>query len=366
MINLKFKELSTININSFIFCEKMDLVEDFFTKIEVPKVISIIGLAKNVSKTTTLNYIIRNIGKNYVLGLTSIGRDGEKYDVITDLPKPQIYVKKGTYVVTAKQCYEESKIPFELIKNTGFNTPLGEVMILKAQGNGYIELAGPSINNQLKKICSELKDLGCDLILVDGAFDRKSYSTPLISDATIISTGVSVSRNMKEVVDLTVHTINLLSLGREKNERTINLANEIIKKSKIGIINNNNSIKFLEAETALDSSKEIIDNIDEHSKYIIIKGAITDKFLEELMRSTKKYKEFIILVVDGTKLFLSNKTIKKFQKKGGVIKVLKSIDIIAVTINPTSPDGYEFDKEVFLKSLTEALRIPVYNLGVND
>jgi len=141
MVNLKFKEVRIININSIIFCEKMDLVKDYFTNIETPKVISIIGLAKNVSKTTTLNYIIKNIGEHYVLGLTSIGRDGEKYDVITDLPKPQIYVKKGTYVVTTRQCFEDSNIKFEVIKNTGFNTPLGEVMILKAQGNGYIELA---------------------------------------------------------------------------------------------------------------------------------------------------------------------------------------------------------------------------------
>jgi len=344
----------------------MDLVKDFFTKIKTPKVISIIGLAKNVSKTTTLNYIIRNIGENYVLGLTSIGRDGEKYDVITDLPKPQIYIKKGTYVVTASQCFEESKIKFEVIRSTGFNTPLGEVMILKARGDGYIELAGPSINSQLKKICSELKDLGCDLILVDGAFDRKSYSTPLLSDATIISTGASVSRNMNEVIDSTVHTINLLNLEKEKNEETINLAKEIIKKSKIGIINKNNSIKLLKIATALDSTQDIIRNLDEHSKYIIINGAITDKLLEDLMRSTQKYKEITILVVDGTKLFLSNKTIKKFQKKGGVIKVLKSINIIAVTINPTSPNGYKFDKDAFLKSLTEVLMIPVYNLGVND
>ena len=72
------------------------------------------------------------------------------------------------------------------------------------------------------------------------------------------------------------------------------------------------------------------------------------------------------MVTDGTKLFLSNKILTKFQKKGGIIKVLKSINIIAVTINPTSPNGYEFDKEIFLKSLTEVLTIPVYNLGVND
>ncbi|KKN09532.1 hypothetical protein LCGC14_1045690 [marine sediment metagenome] len=344
----------------------MDIIKDFFTNIESPTVISIIGLAKNVSKTTTLNYIIRNIGENYVLGLTSIGRDGEKYDVITNLPKPQIYVKKGTYVVTAKQCLEDSKIEFEVIKNTGYNTPLGEVMILKAQGDGYIELAGPSINKQLSKICVELKNLGCDLVLVDGAFDRKSYATPLISDATIISTGASVSSNMSDVVDLTIHTINLLNSEQEMNEETINLSKEIMIKSKIGIINRTHSIKFLNVTTALDSAQDIIENLDEDSNYVVINGAITDKLLEDLMRSTQKYKGITFLVADGTKLFLSNNMIKKFQKKGGIIKVLKSINIIAVTINPTSPNGYEFNKNKFLKSLTEELTIPVYNLGVND
>ncbi len=366
MIKLKFKEIRIIIINSIISCMKMDLFIDYFTKIETPKVISIIGLAKNVSKTTTLNYIIRNINESYVLGLTSIGRDGEKYDVITDLPKPQIYIKYGTYVVTARQCFEESKIKFEVIKSTGFNTPLGEILILKAQANGYIELAGPSINNQLKKICTDLKNLGCDLILLDGAFDRRSYSTPLISDATIISTGASVSRNMKEVIDLTVHTIKLLNLEQELDKKILKSSEKIIGKFKIGTISKTNSIEILKVATALDSAQYIIDSIDEDSNYIVISGAITDKFLEDLMRSTQKYKGLTFLVSDSTKLFLSEKILEKFQKKGGIIKVLNPIKIIAVTINPTSPNGYEFDKDVFLKSLAEELKIPVYNLGVND
>ena len=239
-------------------------------------------------------------------------------------------------------------------------------MILKAQGDGYIELAGPSINNQLKKICMELKNLNCDLILVDGAFDRRSYATPLISDATIISTGASVSRNMNVVIELTVHTINLLNIEQERNEVALNLSKQIIEKLKIGIINRNHSVKFLKIATALDSAQKITENLDDDSKYVVINGAITDKLLDDLMSSTQKYKGITFLVTDGTKLFLSNKILTKFQKKGGIIKVLKPINIIAVTINPTSPNGYVFDKEIFLKSLTEVLTIPVYDLGVND
>ncbi len=344
----------------------MDFLSEVMNRIDHHKIISIIGLAKNVSKTTTLNYIIRNIGEQITLGLTSIGRDGEKYDVITELPKPQIYVKKGTFVVTALQCLEESKIEYEIIKKSGFNTPLGEVMIVKVLSEGYIELAGPSINRQLLVICSELRSLGCDLILVDGAFDRRSYATPLISDATILSTGASVSRNMKEVIDLTTHTINLLNLESEKNKRIRNLSEIILKESKVSIVDKNYEVHSLNVVTALDAAKEIGTNLDEDSQYVIIKGAITDKLLEDLMKSTQKYKGITFLVEDGTKLFLSQRTTKKFLKKGGILKVLNPINIIAITINPTSPNGYNFDKNKFLSLLQEKLEIPVYNLGVND
>jgi len=344
----------------------MDLIKYFLENVKLHKIVSIIGLAKNVSKTTTLNYLIKNLKGRYRLGLTSIGRDGEKYDVITQLPKPRIFIEKGTYVATAKECFENSKIPMELMKNTRITTPLGEVLILKALGSGLIELAGPSINTYLYKICLDLKNLGCDIILVDGAFDRRSYATPIITDATILSTGASVSRSMQEVINLTTHTIKLLTLENEKNEEIVKISKEVLKNSKIGIINSNDTVKTLDVLTSLDAAKEIIDNLDTSSKYAVINGPITDKLLEDLMKSTEKYKGLTFLVEDGTRLFLSKKTLEKFQKKGGILKVLYPINILAITINPTSPYGYNFNKNEFLRLLKENIKLPIYDLGVNN
>ncbi|MCK4380501.1 MAG: hypothetical protein KAW51_05125 [Candidatus Lokiarchaeota archaeon] len=338
---------------------------NFLNEINKCKIISIIGLAKNVSKTTTLNYIIKNL-EGYRLGLTSIGRDGEKYDVITQLPKPRIFIKMGTIIATARQSFEASEVKMELLKKTEFNTPLGEILILKALSDGLIELAGPSINKYLQEICLELKNLGCDLILIDGAFDRRSYATPSISDATILSTGASVSEDMQNVINLTVHTIELLNLESEVDQQTIEIAQEILKKSKVGIIDNKNSIKLLDVLTPLDSARDIANILDENSKYIIIKGALTDKSIEDLMSLTDKYKEITILVEDATKLFLSKKIKNKFQKKGGIIKVLNPIKVIAVTINPTSPLGYRFEKNTFLNLMKKNLNVPVYDLGVDN
>ena len=341
-------------------------MSDIIDRILNFRIITIIGLAKNVSKTTTLNYLIKNLKGKIKLGLTSIGRDGEKYDVITELPKPRIYIEQGTIVATAEDCYKKSKIPMEMLKKTGISTPLGEVLILKATGNGLIELAGPSINTYLYQICLDLKQLGCDIILIDGAFDRRAYATPLISEATILSTGASVSRNITDVVNLTRHTINLLTLKREENQEILSIAKDLLKKAKVSIINLDNSTKILDVITSLDSAGEIIQELDNKSKYLVINGAVTDKLLNDLLKTTEKYKEIIFLVEDATKLFLSEKIMNKFNKKGGILRVIYPINIVALTINPTSPYGYEFSKDKFLNLLKKEIKIPIYDLGVNN
>jgi hypothetical protein len=341
----------------------MDSRSDFFNKLSNYKVISIIGLAKNVSKTTTLNHILKFLQGNHTIGLTSIGRDGEKYDIITNLPKPRILIDKGTYFATAQQSLDNCEIKAEVIKKTGINTPMGEVLIAKAINSGLIELAGPSISTQLPQVCNELKRLGCEIILIDGAFDRRSYATPLISEATIISTGASVSEDMKKVIDLTIFTLELLTLQNETNHEILGLAKKIIEDNNIGFINKDNTVKKLDLPTALDAAEEIRENLDENSKYVVIKGALTNKLLEDLMRITNKYKNLTFLVEDGTKLFLSKNIFNKFHKKGGFIKILNPIKVIAITINPTSPDGLNFDKEKFLKLLEEKVNVPVYDLG---
>jgi len=107
--------------------------EDFpallINAVKKNKVISIIGLAKNVSKTTTLNHIINLLKHKRTIGVTSIGRDGEPYDAITELPKPKIIIEKGTIFATAEQSLKNSDIETEFVKNTDFTTPLGNINI---------------------------------------------------------------------------------------------------------------------------------------------------------------------------------------------------------------------------------------------
>ncbi len=349
-----------------VFFLLISSLEELSKEVEKYKIISIIGLAKNVGKTTTLNHLLQESLQDQVIGVTSIGRDGEKYDVITELPKPRIYIKKGTFFATAKGSWERCEIESLLIKNTRISTPLGEINIYRALEDGHVELAGPSINSELSLVCSNLLKLGCKRVLIDGAFDRKSLACPLISNATILSTGASVSRNMEKVIENTNHLINLLSLELEHDLEIKALATKYIKSLKICMINSNKRIKILGFPTVLGHEKEATSFLDENSKFLVLNGALTDKLINQLMKNFSNNIGVTIIVDNATKLFITDSLFKEFIKKGGNIKVLQPINLVAVTINPTSPFGYNFDSKEFISLFKEQSDVPIFDLGPNN
>ena len=84
------------------------------------KRLSIIGMEKNVGKTTVLNKLIEDIGLQKTIGLTSIGRDGEDTDVVTNTHKPRIYVNQGTIIATARDCLRNCDVTKEILYITDF------------------------------------------------------------------------------------------------------------------------------------------------------------------------------------------------------------------------------------------------------
>jgi hypothetical protein len=327
------------------------------------KSISIIGMDKNTGKTTTLNHILSEARGKVSLGLTSIGRDGEELDRVTATEKPKIYIENGTIIATAKQCLLNSDITKQIIETTGISTPMGEIIIVKALSDGYVDLGGPSLNTLIANINEKMMRLGSELVIVDGALSRKSFASPAITEATILSTGASLSRSMNKVIEQTVHTVNLLTMENEKDEEVLQKCRELMENCRVFIIYKDNSIKKLNVLTSLQAAKEITESLNENeAEYLVIKGVISDKLLEDIMKLSDKYKGITVLAENGTKLFLSEDSIYKFNKQGGKIKVITPIKIACITCNPTSPYGYEFDKHKFLNGIREKVDIPVFDV----
>src|SRR5260370_29650376 len=67
--------------------------------------LSLVGLSKNVGKTTTTNHLLETLlGERLYraqeLALTSLGLDGEATDALTGLPKPRYIPQAGLLVAT--------------------------------------------------------------------------------------------------------------------------------------------------------------------------------------------------------------------------------------------------------------------------
>ena len=82
---------------------------------------------------------------------------------------------------------------------------MGEVVIFRARSDGSVQLAGPSITDQLARLREELFSLGADRVIIDGALSRKSLCSRKVTEATVLCTGASYSKSMDVVVEDTAY-----------------------------------------------------------------------------------------------------------------------------------------------------------------
>lgn len=337
----------------------MGLLYDLSTKY---KTLSIVGMAKNAGKTTALNYLIEEaIDEGIVLGVTSTGRDGESQDLVTGTEKPRVYLEEDMLVAVPTLLYDLADAGLEVIKKTKYSTAIGELLICRVKDAGYVQVAGPVINAEQKLLCQDMMQLGCSLILIDGAIDRKSIASPETSDAIILSTGAVLSRKMNKVVEETAHVVNLY--------RTPELEEGIIRDvitqnnfdDKIMLVNGDGKIRKLNLITGLGAAKEINGAIDEDTRYIYIPGAFTNSVISDI--SLKNLKQVQFVLKDPTKIFVNAMDWGLFRKKGFSVSVLKNIEIAAITVNPWAPAGYTFDNRFLLEEMQKAIPdIPIIDV----
>lgn len=306
------------------------------------QVISMIGMGKNVGKTTVLNYIIRHMPSCECIGLTSIGYDGEEVDTITQREKPRIWIPKGTIFATSEEGLKRSKIDYQILETTDMMTPLGFVFILIAKSDGYILLTGPSKKSQTRLILDRFKTYNVTRCLIDGAFGKMMQSDAFLSDATILSTGLSYHHNVDDLVRDTLYRAMLydrsrLYLSDNESHTTLHIPS-VIGREK-------------------DSISQLI-GID----ILMIDGALTDKFIHELLHSLSYIHSLKIVLNNPTMCFVSPIVYEKASKRNISLWFKETTTLIAITINPTSPMGLKMDSQALMKRFNQLTAIPVFDI----
>lgn len=336
----------------------IELIKDKYKKI------SIVGMSKNSGKTVALNYLIDEAYEADIdIGITSIGRDGESIDIVTDTDKPPIFAYENTLIATSTEMLKLGDANIEILKVTDYKTPLGAIIIGRVRDSGYVQIAGPQLLSETKNVSDMMLSLGASFVVIDGALDRMSQAAPDISEATILSIGAVLSRNMNKVIEEGIHAVNTLGIPRISDEKAREIAEDLIGSNKIGIINSDYEVDILPLKTALGMGHIIAEHLKDDSKYLVIPGSLTKNTLEDIRRTTRKYKDVKIIIKDGTKIFISPRDWLKLINSGMRIRVLYNINLIGITLNPYSPTGYYFQPEEYLNKMRSYIKdIPIMDL----
>lgn len=325
------------------------------------KTLSIVGMAKNAGKTTALNYLIEEaIDEGVVLGITSTGRDGESTDLVTETEKPRVFLDAGTLVSLPVGLYDLADAGLEILKMTNYTTALGQVLLCRVAKSGYVQIAGPVNTADHKALCQEMIDLGAELVLIDGAIDRRSIAAPDSSDAIILATGAVLSRSLKTVVEETVHIVALYTLPLLHDGKTRELILSQGDLNRIMLIKGN-EIQTLDLKTGLGASRFLDESIDDETDYIYLPGAFTNSVLADI--NPQKFKRTQFILKDPTKIFIPAMDWQKLRKKGFQVTVMDNIKIAAITVNPYAPAGYSFEHEALRTAMQRAVEdIPVIDV----
>lgn len=335
-------------------------INQIFDIIDRYQSISFIGMSKNAGKTTTLNYFITKARGKTTLGLSSVGRDGESLDRVTGTEKPKIYVYTGTIIATASTCLKLSDATLEILEITDFTTPMGKIVIARAITDGFIELAGPSTNWQTTVVMEKMFHYGAQKIFIDGAISRKSLASPSVAEATIMSTGASFAKTIHVIARETTHSYKLLTTPKCFDASIL----EKIKDNRAYtiVVDLENNITFCDNSTIIGNEKLISNYINDQTKFIYTSGAITDSFLEILLRNTRLRANLSIVAHDGTKLFISQENMSRIVSRKWTLCVTNIINLIAVTVNPFSASDYSIDSELIIRELRKTMNIPIFDV----
>lgn len=322
---------------------------------------SIVGLEKNTGKTVSLNYVLSHLPLDRMcIAVSSIGIDGETTDQVTRTAKPEITLREGTYFGTSEKHYLQRRLVSELVDVSDENTSLGRIVTAKALTKGKIMLSGPSSNFGLRRWMTSMRRFNVDLILIDGALSRMSLASPATSESMILSTGAAYSANLNTLVQKTAFVVDMINLDLT-SEDNIKRFNDI--HAGVWAVDDNNELHDLKVTSSL-STKISTDGI-EHCKTLYLSGALTDGFIEHI-RTKKIFKETEIVVADFTKIFITPMLYKAFVRGGGRIRVMQKSKLIAVTVNPTAPNGMVLDSDRLCETMSEVINLPVYDLKKCD
>ncbi len=320
--------------------------------------LSVVGVAKNCGKTTTLNSLlgVRRAMGLAPPGLMSIGVDGEAEDALLGTDKPSIFVDVDQWVVSAGRALDRSTARFEYVCSLGLETPLGEVFVCRVVDEGTAVLAGLRQRSDAVSAVRALEQLGGGPVWIDGAYGRCIGAHPDVATDIVVATGAVAGDSLTEVVDETDAMMQRLRLPRCAGDDHQSVIDEAIEIDRPVVVDDDGNRRPLAVSSAILGLGELVDARGE-LRVIAIPGLVSDRVVEELLQLRGRP---AIVVHNWTSFHCSNRLWSQLRTRHPVA-VGAPVRPVGLSYNPTSIGGSGVDARRLHQALEECTDdIPVF------
>lgn len=279
-----------------------------------------VGSGKNAGKTTVLNRVNRVFAEDRPsVGVTTIGHDGEALDAVLGTAKPPVEVHPGNLVCLTRRMLDDAAGVLELVEPTGLETPVGSLVLGRCVRAGNVEILGPETNARTERVCRRMEELGVDVVLVDGAFSRRTQIA--LRDRAPLAYVVSgdVGATLDEVAENVRHAVELFGLAQIEG------------------------IEIEEIEPM---------GIHECDAALVLRGPLLDKTSDELARRARGR---TVVIDDATKVFCDEAAWRRLRRAADV-RVRRAFDLRFIGANPTARFKNAFEPGAFATAVADAVR----------
>ena len=289
-----------------------------------------VGSGKNAGKTTLLNRVNRVLaGRGRRVGITTIGHDGEPFDAILGHLKPPVEAHAENLVCLTERMAAAAGDALSVLCDAGHETAVGKLVLSRCLRDVNVEILGPETNAKCLNVCEKLEGLGAEIILVDGAFHRRTQIA--VRDRTSLAVIISadLADGLDDIETFARHTARVFGLPRVPDS-------------------------FGKWPKDLGATEV------KNGKAVAVTGPLTSDLAAGL---TKTLAGRPLFLEDATKIFCEPDGFARLAEKSGGVFVGRTFDLTLIAANPTARQKRGFDPGSFAETLKKgASEIPVLDV----
>ena len=325
--------------------------------------VAVVGMAKNCGKTVALGAILEGVATRGIpVGVASAGRDGEDVDAVTMLPKPPIWLPEGALFATAERLAAKARAPIEPVAATRHTSALGRLLVYRAIARGKVEVGGGNSAAAAHDAVALMRRLGARFVAIDGAAGRKFSCAPSLVEATVLATGAALAATMEGVVRRTTRAVRTLTVPEWMCPAGAEALSAPLSHRDVVFIRGDASSRRIVVPSVLARADEVARALTEDVETVLLGGALTGGFLRAILKRGRA-SGLTVVVRDATRILVEPGDLDRFWSAGGQVAAVHPVRLVAVTTNPTAPDGRLLDPAALLDGVAHAVApVPAFDV----